>query len=112
MGPTATLKVGNISVVAGSRPVFVIDPELFRSQGVEPARQDIVGVKSPTLFRPAYEEISRTVLDLDMPGPCRGKLNLMPYRQINRPIFPLDDFAWEPALTDVRLCGRSRASAL
>ena len=105
MGPTATLRIGQISIVVGSRPVFVIDPELFRSQGVDPAQQDVVGVKSPTLFRAAYREISENVLYLNMPGPCSGKLQLLPYRHINRPIFPLDDFAWEPSMSDVRLCG-------
>jgi microcystin degradation protein MlrC len=76
---------------------MMIDPELYRSQGVEPAEQDVVGIKSPLLFRPAYEPISKTILYLDMAGPCQGRLEAVPYRRINRPIFPLDDFAWSPA---------------
>ncbi|MGH9627042.1 MAG: M81 family metallopeptidase [Bryobacteraceae bacterium] len=110
MGPTATLEIANISVVVGSRPVFVIDPELFRSQGVEPQEQQVVGVKSPTLFRAAYREISETVLHLDMPGPCRGKLELMPYRRINRPIYPLDEFIWNAGSPGAKLCGQLHAS--
>lgn len=104
MGRTATVAISGISVVIGTRAVFVIDPELYRSQGVEPAEQDFVGVKSPTLFRPAYKPVSENVVHFDMPGPCRGKLSLMPYRGINRPIFPLDEFDWQPTLADVQLC--------
>jgi microcystin degradation protein MlrC len=94
MGPTAVLQIGGIKVVAGSRPVFVIDPELYRSQGIEPQQQDIVAVKSPTLFRPGYASMLKRVLHLDMPGACRGNLPKMPFVAIQRPIWPLDEFSW------------------
>jgi microcystin degradation protein MlrC len=102
MGSTATLGVGKLSIVVGSRPVFMIDPELYRSQGVEPSEQEFVGIKSPTLFRPAYKSISENVVHFDMPGPCRGKLTLMPYQNISRPMFPLDEFEWSPTRADVQ----------
>lgn len=95
MGPTAVVSVGGIRIVAASLPVMMIDPELFRSQGIEPAEQDMVGIKSPTLFRPAYDSISRTILYLDMPGPCQGRLEAVAFKDINRPIYPLDDFEWQ-----------------
>jgi microcystin degradation protein MlrC len=94
MGPTAVLQIGGIKVVAGSRPVFVIDPELYRSQGIEPEQLDIVAVKSPTLFRPGYASMLKRVLHLDMPGVCRGNLPKMPFAAIQRPIWPLDEFSW------------------
>lgn len=97
MGPTCVLRMGTTHLVVGSRPVLTSDPELFRSQGIEPMEQDAVGIKSPTLFRAAYDSISRTVLYLDMPGPCRGNLLKVPFQNIGRPIFPLDDFEWAPS---------------
>ena len=97
MGPTAVLQIGGIKVVTGSRPVFVIDPELYRSQGIEPQQQDIVAVKSPTLFRPGYASMLKRVLHLDMPGACRGNLPKMPFAAIQRPIWPLDEFSWNAA---------------
>lgn len=111
MGPSATLGVGKLSIVLGSRPVFMIDPELYRSQGVDPSEQEFVGIKSPTLFRPAYKSISENVVHFDMPGPCRGKLTLMPYRNISRPMFPLDDFEWSPTLADVQSWGSKKILA-
>jgi microcystin degradation protein MlrC len=96
MGKTAVLAIGNLRIVAATKPVMMIDPELYRSQGVEPGLQDVVGIKSALLFRPAYEAVSRTVLHLDAPGPCRGHLEVVAFERINRPIFPVDDFDWAP----------------
>jgi microcystin degradation protein MlrC len=95
MGPTAVLEISGLKIVVASRAVFVIDPELYRSQGIEPADQDIVAVKSPTLFRPGYASMLERVIHLDMPGVCRGNLTKMPFQRIGRPIYPLDDFRWQ-----------------
>ena len=38
-----------------------VDPELFRSQGIEPLRIKIVVVKSPNGFREAYEPFAKAV---------------------------------------------------
>jgi microcystin degradation protein MlrC len=95
MGPTAVLEVGRLKVVVASRSVMAVDPELYRSQQIEPLEQDLVAVKSPTLFRPGYASMLGTVLYLDMPGVCRGNLKKAPFATISRPIYPLDDFQWE-----------------
>jgi microcystin degradation protein MlrC len=100
MGATAVVAIGRLRIVVASKPVMMIDPELYRSQDVEPADQDVIGIKSALLFRPAYESVSRTVLHLDMPGPCRGRLEKVDFRKINRPIYPVDDFEWTPPEPD------------
>ena len=94
MGKTAVLTIGELRIVIATNAVMMIDPELYRSQGVEPGQQDVVGIKSALLFRPAYESVSRTVLHLDARGPCRGRLEAVEFKRINRPIFPVDDFDW------------------
>jgi microcystin degradation protein MlrC len=101
MGPTAVLEIGGVQAVVASRAILVIDPELYRSQRIEPAEQDVVGVKSPSLFRPGYASMLGTVLNLDMPGVCRGNLRRVPYEKISRPIWPLDDFEWHADQTPV-----------
>jgi microcystin degradation protein MlrC len=97
MGRTAVLQVGELKIVVASKPTFNIDPELYRSQGIEPKEQDIIAVKSPSLFRPGYASMLGRVLHLDMPGVCRGNLRLIPFSNIGRPIWPLDDFDWDAA---------------
>ena len=95
MGLTAVLEVGGVKIVVASRAVFVIDPELYRSQGIEPSQQQIVAVKSPTLFRPGYASMLGRVLHLDMPGVSRGNFKQVPFQHIGRPIYPLEDFRWQ-----------------
>ena len=98
MGPTAVVETGKLSVVVASRAVLMVDPELYRSQGIEPLEQDVIAVKSPTLFRPGYAGITERVIDLDMPGVCRGNLKKVPFSKIERPIYPLDDFQWSAGI--------------
>jgi microcystin degradation protein MlrC len=95
MGLTAVLEVAGLAVVVASRAVMTIDPELYRSQGIEPRDRRVVGVKSPSLFRPGFQDMLAGVLNLDMPGVCRGRLRQIPFRHISRPIHPLDDFSWD-----------------
>lgn len=97
MGPAAVLALGRMRIVVASKAVVLtVDPQLYRSQGVEPSQQDVVAVKSALQYRFCYENISRSILNLDMPGAARGKLECVPFANINRPIFPLDDFEWTP----------------
>jgi microcystin degradation protein MlrC len=95
MGPTAVLELGRLKVVVGSRAVIAVDPELYRSQQIEPREQDLVAVKSPTLFRPGYASMLGAVLHLDMPGVCRGNLEKVPFSKFRRPLWPLNDFQWD-----------------
>lgn len=107
MGPTATLEAGKLKIVIASRAVMTVDPELYRSQGVEPADQDLVAVKSPALFRPGYASMLGRVIHLDMPGVCRGNLTKVPFEKIGRPIWPLDSFQWQPSCGNVEIFGGS-----
>ncbi|MBT3602416.1 MAG: hypothetical protein HN521_05045, partial [Candidatus Latescibacteria bacterium] len=66
------------------------DPELYRSQGLDPATSTLSAVKSPAAFRAAYESFAEKVLILDAPGVCSPNLSAFPWNRINRPIYPLD----------------------
>ena len=44
------------------RPAMTVDPELFRSHGVEPLYCKIVVVKAPNGFRAAYEPIANRII--------------------------------------------------
>jgi microcystin degradation protein MlrC len=103
MGPTAVLEVGRMKIVVASRRAMTVDPELYRSQKIEPQAQDLVAVKSPSLFLPGYASLMGSVLHLDMPGVCRGNLQKVPFAKITRPICPLDEFAWDSAEKAVTL---------
>jgi microcystin degradation protein MlrC len=72
--------------------VINIDPELYRSQNVEPRDKKIVVVKSATAFRNEYAPFAAAMLLVDTPGISSANLRSVPYRRLERPIYPLDDF--------------------
>jgi microcystin degradation protein MlrC len=90
MGTTVVLEVGMVRILIAERSAMTVDPELFRSHGIDPAYCQIVVVKSPNGFRAAYEPIAKRIFLVDTPGVSSAKLESMPFRRINRPIYPLD----------------------
>lgn len=90
MGRSAVLDIGAIRLLIAERPAMTVDPELFRSHGIEPARMQIVVVKSPNGFRAPYREIAKEMILVDTPGWSTPKLRTLPYRRLPRPIYPLD----------------------
>jgi microcystin degradation protein MlrC len=72
-------------------PVAVMDPQVFLSVGIDPAAKTTLGLKSRNHFRAAYEPLARQVLLVDAGGIASMKLATLPYRNIPRPIWPLDE---------------------
>lgn len=91
MGLTAVLEIGAIRVVVPSATHPGHDPELYRSQGLQPEDAQLVVVKSPAGFRAAYAPFAAAILLADTPGCVTSDLASLPYRRAPRPLFPLDD---------------------
>ena len=96
-GPTAVLAIGAIRLLLMSRTIPTSDPEIYRAAGLEPATARIVVVKSPNLFRAAYGPFAQDIILLDTPGVSSPNLHRFNWQRIGRPIYPLDDFTWDPA---------------
>ena len=69
---------------------MTVDPELFRSHGIDPVHCKIVVVKSPNGFRAAYEPIAKGIFLVDTPGVSTAKFARLPFKRVPRPIYPLD----------------------
>ena len=95
-GPTAVLAIGAIRLLLMSRTIPTSDPEIYRAAGLEPATARIVVVKSPNLFRAAYGPFAQDIILLDTPGVSSPNLHRFNWQRIGRPIYPLDDFTWDP----------------
>ena len=96
MGRAAVLDVGSVHILAAERSTMTVDPELFRSHGLDPSYMKIVVVKSPNGFRAAYEPIAKAMFVVDTPGVSTANLKTLPFRRVPRPIFPLDPGARPP----------------
>jgi len=90
MGLAAVFEIGAIRVLVHERAVQGHDPAVYRSVGLEPRLARIVVVKSPTLFRAAYEPIASRIYEIDTPGVCSVNLRQMAFERIPRPMFPFD----------------------
>jgi len=90
MGRTVVLQIGGIHLVTCELKSMTIDPELYRSVGLEPRWARIVVVKTASGFRSGYADIAKAIYILDTPGFCPPNLHQLTYLRAPRPLFPLD----------------------
>jgi microcystin degradation protein MlrC len=73
------------------------DHNFFRAFGIEPTERRILVLKSAAHFRAAFEPIATKVIEVDAPGISSPRLERFDYKNLRRPIYPLDkDFDWSP----------------
>ena len=89
-GPTAVLTSGSFTLMATTKPVSIMDQNVFRARGIYPKDFDLVVCKSPNGFREHYEAMAAAIVAVDVPGSTSANLKSLPYRKCVRPIFPLD----------------------
>lgn len=95
LGPTAVLELdgqndGKVLVVVSSYRVQPTDLEILRSQGIEPEKMQIIGVKSSVHFRAAFTPIAKEIIEVDTPGLTSPDFSKLTFRKLPRPIYPFD----------------------
>ena len=90
MGRSVVLEAGQVQILIAERSSMTVDPELFRSHGIDPVYCKIVVVKSPNGFRAAYEPIAKGIFLVDTPGVSTANFARLPFKRVPRPIYPLD----------------------
>lgn len=91
MGPCAVVRHGGVIVLLTSRKTPPFDLGQWRSQGIEPAELSVIGVKAAVAHRRAYDRIAAASFTVETPGPCISDPRKLPYKRLNRPIYPLDE---------------------
>ena len=97
LGPMALLEVGGIRVVVISIRQQCKDTAMFECFGIDIAAARSLIVKSRGHFRAAFDLLfpDDRIIEVDVPGLTTPILSRIPYRNVPRPIFPLDaDVAW------------------
>ena len=89
-GPTAVLVFGGITCVVISNRRQNFDEEAFRSNGIEPLDYSIAVVKSAVHYRSAWKLVCDQILTVDMPNLTPLDEMKVNYRNLPRPIYPLD----------------------
>ncbi len=90
MGPCAVVEADGVTILLTSRKTAPADLGQLRSQGIIPETLKAIGVKGAVAHRRAYDPIAAGSYVVDTPGPCASDLTALPYRNLRRPIHPLD----------------------
>lgn len=97
LGPSAALQVGGITVIVVSMRKQCADPVFFEMFGLDIAAARTVVVKSRGHFRAGFDEFFTPdrVVEVDTPGLTSPVLQRFAFRNLPRPVFPLDpDTVW------------------
>ena len=89
-GPTAVLRVDGIDILVVNEPIQMYDQQQFRAFGIDLDAKSVIGLKSMQHFRAAFEPLTETVIVCDSGALCTPDSSKLPYRNVPRPIFPLD----------------------
>jgi microcystin degradation protein MlrC len=92
-GPTAVLRVDGFEILIVTIAQQMLDLQQFKSFGIEPERKCVIALKSMQHFRAAFEPIAGQVIVCDSGALCTLHYERLPYRNVPRPIFPLDQDA-------------------
>ena len=107
LGRGALLRIGGVLVVLNSRRQQVFSPDCFTQFGVRLADLRILVVKSTQHFAAQFQNVAVRFIHCQTPGCLTVDFATLPYRNIRRPMWPLDD--GEPPVTTVMIAKRRRA---
>lgn len=91
MGRTAVVDAEGIKIVLTEKKMPPWNLEQLRSVGITPESEKIIVLKSAVAFRAAYEPIASDIIEVNSPGLSSIDLAQFDFKNIRRPIFPLDD---------------------
>ncbi len=90
-GPSAVVRAGGVEVLISSLPRQMLDLQQFKTFGIDPEKKQIVVIKSMQHFRAAFEPISSEIIICDSGAICTPQYQKLFYKNVRRPIYPLDD---------------------
>jgi microcystin degradation protein MlrC len=97
LGESVLLTLGNVNLIVTSRSGPHFAPELFRAAGIDPYQAQLVVAKSPCGFRAAYRDAAQRILNVASPGCAPADFWKYPYHHRPTPLWPFDEFDWQPA---------------
>ena len=90
MGRTVVLDTGAAEIVICERSQEPWDLGVFTSVGIDPRRKKYLVLKSRMYFRPVFLPIAKAAIECNGVGVTSSDWKLFPYKEIRRPIYPID----------------------
>ncbi len=97
MGRAGVLRVGGLDIVVVSRHLEPFDPGCFRSLGIEPKSCRYLVLKSRVHYRVGFRDLARATVECAGRGVCTSDYSELTFRNVRRPIYPLDGVNTPPA---------------
>jgi microcystin degradation protein MlrC len=95
MGPTVVLDTGKVQIVLLSRHIEPTAQEMLQVLGIDPSRKKYVAIKSRVHWRADLGRIAREIVECAGVGVCTSDYGQLTFRNVRRPVFPLDpDLQW------------------
>ena len=91
LGDCAAVQIGGVEVALITKRTQALGLELFTNLGIDPRARKVVVVKSTNHFMAAFGPIAKHVLYIDSDAPLSRDYRKVPYRNVRRPIWPLDE---------------------
>ncbi len=91
-GATAVLCVEGIDILIVSIAHQLLDLRQFETFGIDPGQKRVVALKSMQHFRAVFDPIAGRIIVCDSRALCTVNFAGLDYRNVRRPIYPLDDF--------------------
>jgi microcystin degradation protein MlrC len=82
MGPSASLRIGDVRVVVSSHKAQLADQSMYRYVGIEPTEQAILVNKSSVHFRADFELIAEKLLICAAPGAMPADTAALPWTRL------------------------------
>jgi len=89
-GYTVVIDIEGTLLILTENRVQITDLQLYRSLGIEPKDKQVLAVFSSVHYRAAHDPIAKRIIEVDTPGLSSPRLAGYPWRNLKRPIFPLD----------------------
>ena len=90
MGPSVVLDTGKVEIVIISRHQEPNDVNCLASLGIDPLAKRFLMLKSRVHYRAGFATMAKSVIECAGTGVCTSDYGQMTFRNVRRPIFPLD----------------------
>jgi microcystin degradation protein MlrC len=90
MGDVAIVDCGGLKLVLTGERVMPFDADHWTVLGLRPEREKILCVKGAKAWRAGFGAMAAKEIFVDTPGPTPSNVKRLPYRNVKRPVFPLD----------------------
>ncbi len=91
-GPTAVIRVGSMRIVVTSIHHEPWDAGILSENGIDPQACRYILLKSRIHYRAGFAPIAKATFTLDGIGVTTSDNSLLQYKNLRRPIYPLDSF--------------------